>query len=186
MWRWQPSEIERRVVLLKYTDVWDVRPASIISAIALMMTINIIQRDYTALYSRRLSSSYSPPWDPEISYLTLCSRKNTACLSCGFLRLVVPLKLTDYLELLTASIVRAIVVVSTCETSVSFYETAPCNVTEDSQLNTRRYKNLKSLVDLMFVLGYSIVLFLLHGNMYFNIVSVNFFCTVFFRAVDKI
>jgi hypothetical protein len=113
--------------------------------------------------------------------------KITACLSCGFLRLVVPLKLTDYLELLTASIVRAIVVVSTCETSVSFYETAPCNVPEDSHLHTRRYKNLKSLVGLMFVLGVLNRFVPAAWEPVFQYcISQLFSCTVFFRAIDKI
>jgi hypothetical protein len=31
-----------------------------------LWNVGILQRDYTALYPRRLSSSYSPPWEPNI------------------------------------------------------------------------------------------------------------------------
>jgi hypothetical protein len=33
-----------------------------------LWNVGLLQRDYTALYPRRLSSSYSPPWEPEISH----------------------------------------------------------------------------------------------------------------------
>jgi hypothetical protein len=32
-----------------------------------LWNVGLLQRDYTALYPRRLSSSYSPPWEPEMS-----------------------------------------------------------------------------------------------------------------------
>jgi hypothetical protein len=33
-----------------------------------LWNVGILQRDYKALYFRRLSSSCSPPWEPEVSY----------------------------------------------------------------------------------------------------------------------
>jgi hypothetical protein len=33
-----------------------------------LWNVGIYQWDYTALYTRRLSSSYSPPWEPEMSH----------------------------------------------------------------------------------------------------------------------
>jgi hypothetical protein len=32
-----------------------------------LWNVGLLHRDYTALYHRRLSSSYSPPWEPDIS-----------------------------------------------------------------------------------------------------------------------
>jgi hypothetical protein len=61
------------------------------------------------------------------------------------LRSVVSSKLTDVSEVLTASIMRAMMVaVSTSETSVNFYETARRNIPEHSHIHTRRRGNLKS------------------------------------------
>jgi hypothetical protein len=56
---------------------------------------------------------------------------------------------TDVSEVLTASIIRAMIAqmmeaASTSERSVEFYETARRNIPEDSYLHTRRRENLKS------------------------------------------
>jgi hypothetical protein len=32
-----------------------------------LWNVGLVQLDYTALYTRRLSSSYWPPWEPELS-----------------------------------------------------------------------------------------------------------------------
>jgi hypothetical protein len=37
-----------------------------------LWNVGLLLRDYTALYLRRLLSSYSPPWRPEISRDNLC------------------------------------------------------------------------------------------------------------------
>jgi hypothetical protein len=57
VWRWQPFGIYRRVV--SSADVSEVGTH--------LWNIGILQRDYMAVYSRRLPYSYSPPWKPEIS-----------------------------------------------------------------------------------------------------------------------
>jgi hypothetical protein len=58
VWRWQPSGIQHCVISLKLTDVSEVFTASsIISAIRRPDNRGLFQRDYTALYPRRLSSS---------------------------------------------------------------------------------------------------------------------------------
>jgi hypothetical protein len=61
------------------------------------------------------------------------------------LRRVVWQKITNVSEVLTASIIRALVMeaVITSETSVNFYQTARRNNPEDSHLHTRRRENLK-------------------------------------------
>jgi hypothetical protein len=60
---------------------------------------------------------------------------------------VVWYKLTDVSEVLTASIIRATVLmmeaVSSSETSVNFYQTALCNIPKNSHIHTRRRENLK-------------------------------------------
>jgi hypothetical protein len=58
-------------------------------------------------------------------------------------------KLTYVSDVLTASIIRAIIVmlmeaVSTSETSTNFYQTTWYNVPEDSDLHNRRCEKLKS------------------------------------------
>jgi hypothetical protein len=63
----------------------------------------------------------------------------------GMLRSVVRYKLTDVLDGLIASIVRA---VRTSETSVNFYQATWRNIPEDSCLHTGRCENLKSHNDL--------------------------------------
>jgi len=66
-------------------------------------------------------------------------------------RRVVMLKLTDVSEVLTASIIRAMMeVVRTSETSVNFNETTRRYIPEDSKLHTRRRENLKSHILLHF------------------------------------
>jgi hypothetical protein len=39
-----------------------------------LWNFGVLQRDYTALYPSKLSYSYSPPWEPEISQNISCSR----------------------------------------------------------------------------------------------------------------
>jgi hypothetical protein len=54
-------------------------------------------------------------------------------------------KFADVLEMLTASIIRAVVhEIRTSETSVYFYRPTRRNIPEDSHLHTRRRENLKS------------------------------------------
>jgi hypothetical protein len=68
-------------------------------------------------------------------------------LSSGMLRRVVWQKLTDVSEMRTAFIIRAMMVevVSTSETSFSFYQTTRRNIPEDSHLyHTSLRENLKS------------------------------------------
>jgi hypothetical protein len=61
------------------------------------------------------------------------------------LRRGVPQKLNDVSEVVTASIIRAMMeAVSTSDVSVNFYETTRLNFPEDSHLHTRRRENLKS------------------------------------------
>jgi Na+/melibiose symporter-like transporter len=57
--------------------------------------------------------------------------------------------LTDVSEVLTASIIRAIMIgaVSISEMLVSFYNITRRNIPEDSHLHTRRRENLKSHQD---------------------------------------
>jgi hypothetical protein len=59
---------------------------------------------------------------------------------------VVRQKFTSVLEVLAASIIRAMMVeaANTSETSVNFYQTTWCNSPENSHLHTRRRENLKS------------------------------------------
>jgi hypothetical protein len=74
--------------------------------------------------------------------------------SSWMLRRAVWHELTDVSEVLTASIMRAMIImmitalmmeaVSTSETSTSFYQTARRNSAEDSHLYTCRRENLKS------------------------------------------
>jgi hypothetical protein len=61
-------------------------------------------------------------------------------------RRVVWQKFTYVSEVLTASIIRSIMMeaVRISETSVNFYETTQRNIPEDSHLHTRRLENLKS------------------------------------------
>jgi hypothetical protein len=56
------------------------------------------------------------------------------------------LKMTDFSEILIASITRAKMMepVSTSETSVNFYQTTWRSIPEDSHLYIRRYVNMKS------------------------------------------
>jgi hypothetical protein len=42
-----------------------------------LLNVGLLQWDYTALYHRRLSSSYSPPWEPKLSQ-TYCNFKLSA------------------------------------------------------------------------------------------------------------
>jgi hypothetical protein len=69
-------------------------------------------------------------------------------LSSGLLRCVVWYKYTDVSEVLTASIIRAIVLLMeaarTSETSGNVYQTTRRKSPENSHLHTRRRKNLKS------------------------------------------
>jgi hypothetical protein len=66
------------------------------------------------------------------------------------LRRVVWQKLTDFLEVLTASIIRAMMEAeSTCETSVNFYQTTRRYNPEDSHLHSRRRENLKYRINLI-------------------------------------
>jgi hypothetical protein len=60
------------------------------------------------------------------------------------LRRVFLLKFTGILEMLAASIIRAMEAASTSETSISFYQTTRRNIPEDSHLHTCRRENLKS------------------------------------------
>jgi hypothetical protein len=63
------------------------------------------------------------------------------------LRCILWQKLTDVSEVLTASIIKAIIAletVRTSETSVNFYHSTWRNILEDSHIHTRRRKNLKS------------------------------------------
>jgi hypothetical protein len=46
--------------------------------------------------------------------------------------------------MLTASIIKLIIAVSTSETSVNLYHTTRRNISEDGNLHTRRRENLKS------------------------------------------
>jgi hypothetical protein len=66
-------------------------------------------------------------------------------LPSGMLRLVVQEILTGDSEVLTASIIRAMMeAASTSETCANFYQTTRRYNPEDSHLNTRRRENLKS------------------------------------------
>jgi hypothetical protein len=65
-------------------------------------------------------------------------------------RRVVSHKLTEVSEVLTASIITALMmeaVSTSSETSVNFHETTRLNIPEDSHLHTLRRKNLKSQFD---------------------------------------
>jgi hypothetical protein len=59
---------------------------------------------------------------------------------------VVWLKFSDILEVLTAFIIRALLMVETARTSemsVNFYQTTRCNIPEDSRLHIGHNENLK-------------------------------------------
>jgi len=60
VWRWQPSQILRRVVLLKQTNISKMRTASqMMEAVSIpLWNVGLLQPDYTALYPRSLSSSF--------------------------------------------------------------------------------------------------------------------------------
>jgi hypothetical protein len=70
-WRWKPREILRRVVSWKLTDVSEVLTANqsdpIDDCSKHLWNVGQLPLDYMAQYARRLSPSYSPPWEPEIS-----------------------------------------------------------------------------------------------------------------------
>jgi hypothetical protein len=53
-------------------------------------------------------------------------------------------EVNDGSEVLTASIIRAMIAVSTSETSANFYEITRRNIPDDSHLHTLRRENLKS------------------------------------------
>jgi hypothetical protein len=65
---------------IKMTDFWDVTPCTLVEvhrrfkgAYSLhhqgdLWNACLLPRDYTALQPRKLSSSHSPPWEPEISH----------------------------------------------------------------------------------------------------------------------
>jgi hypothetical protein len=59
--------------------------------------------------------------------------------SCGTLHRVVLQKFADVSEVLTASITRAIIEVTTSETSINFYQTTRRNISEDSHLQLVRW-----------------------------------------------
>jgi hypothetical protein len=62
-------------------------------------------------------------------------------------RRVVCYELTDVSEVLTASIIRALVeAASISETSIKICRTMRCNIIEDSRIHIRRRENLKSLI----------------------------------------
>jgi hypothetical protein len=78
---WLAGEINQHVEL---TALWDMPPYSLLEydrcllvlrageaitmdAVEYIWKFYQLLRDYTALYPRRLSSSHSPPWEPEIS-----------------------------------------------------------------------------------------------------------------------
>jgi hypothetical protein len=58
LWRWQPSGI----LCCDYDDD---------GVSTHFWNVGVLQRDCTALCRRRVPSSYSPPWEPEISLLTV-------------------------------------------------------------------------------------------------------------------
>jgi hypothetical protein len=62
----------------------------------------------------------------------------------GMLHRVVLKELTDVSEELTASMNLMMMAETSCERSVSFYQTTRCNIPEDNRLHTRRRGNLKS------------------------------------------
>jgi hypothetical protein len=75
-WRWLSSGLLRRVVWWKSTDVSEVLAAFIIRAMRnrpndegskYLWNVGKLLPDYTAQQPRRQTSSYSPPWEPEIS-----------------------------------------------------------------------------------------------------------------------
>jgi hypothetical protein len=73
--------IWRNVVSWKYTDFSEVSTASIVRAMSFhrhddggnahLLNVGLRQWDYTAPHHRRLSYSYSPPWEIEISQIGL-------------------------------------------------------------------------------------------------------------------
>jgi hypothetical protein len=85
--------------VLKMRDFWNIAPCILVGidrrfrdAYCLhqpdegsthLWNVGILQRDYTALYPTRLYS-YSPPWEPEVSY--------NACPGCNLRSSVNPLK----------------------------------------------------------------------------------------------
>jgi hypothetical protein len=75
---------------------------------------------------------------------------------------VVWLKFTDVSEVFSASSIREMIALmmetaSTSETSVDIYQTALCNIPENSHLHTRRRKKLKSHHDCI-IFGLRVVL----------------------------
>jgi hypothetical protein len=60
-------------VIMKTTGFSDIAPCSLIEADRRFRGAYFLhyQDDYTALYLRSLSSTYSPPWEPEISHRML-------------------------------------------------------------------------------------------------------------------
>jgi hypothetical protein len=46
-----------------------------------LCNVGQLQRDYTALHPRRLYTSYSPPWEPEISHVYVQAKVNSSAKS---------------------------------------------------------------------------------------------------------
>jgi hypothetical protein len=90
IWRWQLSGILCPVVSKK-TYVSDDLTVSIIramnspdDALTHLRNDGQLRRDYGALYARKLSFSYSPPWETEISNIKICLKEISVTIGGGW------------------------------------------------------------------------------------------------------